>query len=792
MKILKRILLALLLLIVIIVVVKYFWFRGTAPDYSGEKHLAGLKSATEIVYDNFGVPHVYAKNAHDAYFSLGYAHAQDRLFQMVMIRRLVQGRLSELLGRDLVKTDKYMLTLSLYEAAGKSAQRFFKEADKPVQERVSAYLDGINAFIENGTLPIEFTLLDFKPEKFNVRDVFGIINYMSLTFTSAMIQDPLVFRIFEKYGDEYLKDLGVDSVTVAGYYDDKKDAILTGLFKNVNELQDIIPVPVWEGSNNWVVGKEHSTSGKPILANDTHIKYAQPAVWYEAYIEYPGFNLYGYYLAGVPFAVVGHNDHYGWGVTIFPFDNMDLYAEKQNPENNNQYWQQDHWENYRTVLHGIKVKGDTTVQFKIRFTNHGPLLNDVYSGVGGSEETPVSFWWGPLHLESTALEALYLVNSAPGFKEFKRGCSLIDVVGLNVLYGDTDGNIAWWASGRIPRHPSRTNPFMILDGASGKDDILGFYPFEKNPMIENPPGGILNTSNDIPFPVDGVVYPGYYSPGYRASRVRKLLNEKSKLSVDDMKKIQLDVFSERDLKLTKLILDNITVRSGDDKVVSALANWNGNYDTASTGAVIYTQLLYFILRDAMLDETGNDDFNKLVSSNIMRSSIERLFTNDSSVWWDNVNTKTKESRSDIFNRAFSETSVALKNQLGNDISQWKWGRVHQLTHIHPIGRKKPFDKYFNVGSFPMHGTNEVIDKEAINYNENGIYPVLSGPALRFIIDFSDTYNALSIIPTGQSGNIMSPHYADQSQMFVKGEYRRQIMRKSDLKKGSTLYLKPVE
>ncbi len=790
MKFLKRILIALLVLIVIIVVVVYFWFRSTAPDYSGTKKLAGLKSATEIVYDDFGVPHIYARNAHDAYFSLGYAHAQDRLFQMVMIRRLVQGRLSELLGPGLLKTDKYMITLSLNNAAQKSAERFLKEADKPVRERVSAYLGGINAFIENGSMPIEFTLLDFKPEKFTVKDIFGIINYMSLTFTSAMTQDPLVYRIFEKYGDEYLKDLGVDSVTMANHYDNKKNAVLAGLFKDVTGLQDIIPVPIWEGSNNWVVSKEHSTSGKPILANDTHIKYSQPSVWYEAYMEYPGFNLYGYYLAGVPFAVVGHNDHYAWGVTIFPFDNMDLYAEKQNPENPDQYWQQDHWENFKTVLHSIKIKGDSTVEFKLRYTNHGPVLNDVYSDVIDKKNTPVTFWWGPLHLKSTAVEALYLVNSASGIDEFRKGCSLIDVVGLNVLYGDTDGNIAWWASGRIPRHPSRSNPMMILDGASGKDDILGFYPFEKNPQVENPPGGILNTSNDKPIAVDGVVYPGYYSQGYRAARVRQLLMAKPKLGVEDMKKIQLDVFSQRDLKLTKLILDNITVRSGDDKVVKALGNWDGNYDTASTGAVIYTQLLYFILRDAMLDETGNDDFNKLVSSNIMRTSIERLFTNDSSVWWDNVNTKTKESRTDIFNRAFSETSVALKNQLGDDVSKWKWGKVHQLTHIHPIGRKKPFDKYFNVGPFPMHGTNEVVDKEAIRYNENGIYPVLSGPALRFIIDMANPYNALSIIPTGQSGNVMSPHYADQAQMFVKGEYRRQIMRKSDLKKNNTLYLKP--
>ncbi len=790
MKIFKRILLATVILIVVIVTIIYFWLQSTAPEYSGTVKVTGLTAPAKVIYDNYGVPHIYATNALDAYFSLGYAHAQDRLFQMVMIRRVVQGRLAEILGKKLVNTDKYMRTLSLNEAALKSAKRFEKEADEPIREEVHAYINGINSFIENGSLPIEFTLMDFKPEKFTIQDVFGTIEYMSLTFTSALTQDPLVYRIFEKYGDAYLKDFGVDSLTNATHYQNKKSAILAGLFKNVNELQDLIPVPIWEGSNNWVVSKEHSVTGKPILANDTHIKYSQPSVWYEAYIEYPGFDLYGYYLATIPFAVIGHNDHFGWGITIFPFDNMDLYAEKQNPDNKLQYWQQDHWESYHVDKQFIKVKNDSTITYNLRITNHGPVLNDVYNKVTTDKDTPVSFWWAPLHLKSTALEALYKINTASGLEDFQYGCSLIDVVGLNVLYGDTDGNIAWWAAGKIPRHPTHVNSMMILNGATGKDDILGFYPFDKNPQIVNPENGILNTSNNAPIRVDSILYPGYYSPGYRYARVRKLLLAKPKLNIDDMKKIQFDVFSKRDLYLTGLILKNIKVRSGDDKVVKALSNWDGNYDTASTGAVIYTQLLYFILRDAMLDETGIDDFNKLVSSNLVRSSIERLFSDSISVWWDNIKTKTKETRFDIFNRAFSETSVALKNQLGNDLSKWKWGRVHSLTFVHPIGRKKPFDKYFNIGPFAMHGSNEVVDKEAFRYNKNGIYQVTSGPALRFIIDFSKPDNALSVIPTGQSGNVMSPHYADQAKLFVKGEYRHQIMKKAGLKDGKTLKLIP--
>ena len=790
MKILKRIFLALLILIVVIVAVVYFWMRSTAPDYSGKLHLQGLKNKTIVTYDAYGVPHIQAQNAHDAYFAFGFVHAQDRLFQMVMIRRVVQGRLAEILGKNMVKTDEYLRVLSLNKIARRSAERFLKEADKPVKQEVQDYVDGINAFIKKGSLPIEFTLMGFKPEPFTVQDVFGIITYISLTFTSALHDDPLYYRIYEKYGNAYLKDLDADSTTVAENENTSKSAILASFLQKIKGIQSLVPVPIWEGSNNWVISKARSQSGKVLLANDTHIKYSQPAVWYEADIRYPGFHIYGYHLAGVPFALVGHTDHYAWGLTIFPFDNMDLYAEQQNPDNPNQYRHDSTWLNYTTEHETIKVKGGKPVSFTVRYTIHGPLLNSVVQNLTHKKNIPVSLWWAPMHLKTTSMEALYQINHASDLKTFQKGVSLIDIVGLNVVYGDTDDNIAWWGAGRIPIHPKGVNPRLILDGASGKADITGFYPFEKNPQAINPPDGILNTSNNAPPPVDGIVYPGYYFHGYRAARVRKLLLSKPKWSLKEMEKIQLDTHSDRDLRLTKLILNHLGNYKGDPKIVSALQNWDGNYDTASTGAVIYTQLLYFVLRDAIQDEIGEKDFRKLLESYMFRGSIEHLLTDKNSVWWDNVNTKNKETRSDIFIRAFSETTVALKQNMGTDMKTWKWGRVHQLTNEHPIGKKKPFDKYFNVGPFPMSGANEVVDKEGFVYNEHGTYPVISGPALRFLIDFADVDHALSVIPTGQSGNVFSPHYADQALLFVHGKYRTQITLLKEIKNGKTLTLLP--
>jgi len=307
--------------------------------------LQGLKETVEIIYDDFGVPHIYAKNAEDAYFALGYAQAQERLFQMEMIRRATSGRLSEVLGESLLPTDKIMLTLSIRRAAERSAKKAFEKTDSEYQKQSLAYLDGINSFIDQGNLPIEFTLIGFEPEHFTPEDIYTAIGYMSLSFATAISLDPMMTNIYKKLGDKYLIYFSMDSLSNAKLYNEEAQDILSEALSPL-ELQDYLPIPIWEGSNNWVMSKERSKSGKVLLANDTHIAYSQPAVWYEAHINYPGFEMFGYYLAGVPFALIGHNNNIGWGLTIFPFDNMDLYREKVNPQNPNQYWHNGNWNKF--------------------------------------------------------------------------------------------------------------------------------------------------------------------------------------------------------------------------------------------------------------------------------------------------------------------------------------------------------------------------------------------------------------------------------------------------------------
>ncbi len=799
MKIIKKILITILVIVVAFATISYFWLRSTMPEYSGDIKISGLNSKVQVIFDDYGVPHIYAGNSHDAYMALGYVQAQERLFQMEMIRRVTSGRLSELLGKKFINTDKTMLILGIREMAKRSADKFFKDTKEPYKQETLAYLEGINSFIKEGTLPIEFKLLGFKPEPFKPVDVYSAIGYMSLSFTSALSQEPEATNILETLGRDYLIDFGIDSVSNSLNYHKILDTTdqLSAISKGIQKVFSTLPVPVWYGSNNWVLSGDRTKSGKVILANDTHIKYSQPAVWYEAYIEYPGFSMAGYYLAGVPYAIIGHNNLLAWGVTIFPFDNMDLYREKQNPDNPNQVWENDHWVDYDTTTVAIPVKGSDVINFTIRDTRHGPVLNGVYNKIASKNDPPITLWWALNKMESTVLEALYRINNAHNMGEFEAAMKYVDLIGMNMIYGDKDNNIALWSVGKIPIRPEHVNSKLILDGASGNDEILGYYPFEKNPKIINPKDGFITTSNDEPVRVDDILYPGYYSPGLRAARIKRLINSHDKWSIKELTAVQLDNTSERDTMLVALILSEVNIQKianispTYDAAIKQLKNWKGNSNVNSIGATIYNNLVYYIIDNTMSDELSEQEFNSLSKSFLVRSRLKNLLTNINSPWFDNITTKdVKETRTDIFAISLKQTIASLIKQFGDDVTTWQWGRVHTLTHIHPIGHKKPFDKIFNVGPTAKAGSNDVIDKEGFKYNKTGIFNVVDGPAMRLLVDFGDPQHAWSIIPTGQSGNVMSHYYSDQANMFNNGKYRIINTDKNELDLDKLLILEP--
>ncbi|PCJ82475.1 MAG: penicillin acylase family protein [Flavobacteriales bacterium] len=800
MKLFKKSLLFLLAIVVLAVLGVFIYLQTLKPQYSGEITMKGLKDGVEVFYDDYGIPHIYAQNEEDAYYALGYVHAQDRLFQMEMMRRVGAGRLADILGPDLVQTDKFLRTLGIAQKAEEAVEMYMSSDTAAYQRDALAYLSGINHFIENGKTPLEFTLIGIPKEKFTPKDIYLIVGYMGFSFALALRTDPIVEKVYKQYGTDYLKDLAHD--WPAGWEripTQKKDSVmelsppyeeqdaLPSAMEGVSAMLDNLPVPLWLGSNGWVVAPKKTKSGKVLFCNDTHIRYGQPSVWYEAHLEAPGLSVYGNHLGGFPFPFTGHNRFAAIGLTMFENDDIDLYREKKNPENPNQYWANDQWEEMKIREEVIKVKGGEDVRFEVRTTRHGPVMNEVIPEIYQREKEPVSMWWIYDKFPVKILQAAYKFSHAKSIADVRTASSMVAAPGLNVMYGDIEGNIAWWTAAKLPIRPEHVNGKLFLDGASGKDDPLGWLDFEQNPQSENPESGFVYSANNQPDTMGGMVHQGYYVPEHRAKRIMELLNNENDWDTEKMKGIITDMVSNDYVELAKQVISNLdeNTRSSSETHVKAAAilnNWDGDHQLDDVAPTIWYKLLYNILEMTLRDELGEADFNTFLSTHLMKRTFPILLKNDSSLWWDDVNTEEKETRDFIFTKAFDRAVSELSRQLGGNVGEWKWGKVHTIEHVHPIGRKPPLDKVFNVGPIPIMGGNEVINNTGFTLTGDGSYKALYGPAMRRIIDFADLENSLSVLPTGQSGNVMSDHYADQAEMYAKGEFRKQMMNREEIEK----------
>ena len=794
MKILKKVLIYFVLIIVGLIIGSYIYLQTQKPDYDGELDLQGLHEKVEVYFDEWGIPHIYALNQHDAYMALGYVHAQERLFQMEMMRRVASGRLSEILGKDLVGTDKFFRALGLRKAAEETVTSTNNDS---ISRAAEAYRKGVNQYIQNGSLPVEFLLIGISKEEFTTVDMHMIAGYMAYTFEAGFKIDPLMTKIQNRLGAKYLKDFALDYVpgTEKIPVHPKVDSSFAFADK-INDILNNLPVPLLVGSNSWVLSPGKSKSGKVIFSNDTHIGYAQPSVWYEAHMEYPGFSMYGNFLAGVPFALLGHNRHSAWGLTMFENDDLDMFREKLNPENPNQVWFKDHWEDLEIINDKIKVKNSEDVDFQLKISRHGPIMNDLL-GTMDENEDPVAVWWIYPQFTSRLLEAFYVINHSTKIEEVAYAASLIHAPGLNVMYGDVEGNVAWWAAAKLIKRPAHVQGKLILDGSSGKDEFLGFYDFKDNPQSVNPPEGFVYSANNQPDTVAGILYPGYYAPEDRANRIVSFLKTDKKWDVAEMKNMITNVVSTLHPEEAKVILEQIDkskLTNNQLKAYDILKNWNGDHQMDDIAPIIFYKLLYKVMENTFIDELGDKDFQSIISTHMMERTFPLLLKNDRSVWWDKVSTENVEKRKDIFNLAFKQSIDALEKQLGKNIDEWKWAKAHTLEHLHPIGRSGGvLAKIFNVGPFHLMGGQQVINNIHFKLNDSGLYKATYGPAIRILLDFADLDNSISVLPTGESGRFMSKHYDDQAEMYNTGKFRKQMMNRDEIiKKSSLLKLIPAK
>ncbi|WP_394774138.1 penicillin acylase family protein [Flavobacterium sp.] len=791
----KKILLVLFVLIVILGIGLCAYIFHLKPKYEGQIELKNLEKETTVYFDDFGVPHIYANSEKDAMTALGYVHAQERLWQMELLRRIAPGRLSEIFGSVALKNDKFFSGIGIEEASAKAIAKLDKNSQS--YKMTLAYLDGINQYLDEGTTPIEFTLVGVKKEKFTIKDVYNIFGYMSFSFAMAQKTDPLLTDIRNKYGAEYLKDLGIEGEFNTTQIKSSKENIeeYTTIAKSVAALLDNSPIPPFVGSNSWIAGPNKTKSGKVIFANDPHIGFSQPGTWYEAHLIAPDFELYGCYLAGTPYPLLAHNRDYAYGLTMFENDDIDFYQEKNKAGDSNQYQTPTGFAKYETRKKTIKVKDTSDVVLTLKSSRHGPIMNDLLERL--DRKNPIAMSWIYTQQPIQILDAVYGLSHAKSKDDFRKAVQLVAAPGLNVMYGDAKGNVAWWATGILYKHNKGVNSFLILDGSSGKDDIAEYLDFSKNPSAENPKWGYVYSANNQPEAIDGYLYPGYYLPEDRAKRISGLMDAKSDWNKESISKMIFDNTSPVSPCVVQSLISNVNITSlsaKEKEAITVLKSWKGTNNLEDVAPTIYNKWVYLYLKNTFEDEMGDDNFNLFLGLSLGKQVISRQIENENSVWWDNIKTKNvKETRSEIVSKSFHESVLALQKQLGNEIADWKWGKVHTVEHEHPLGKIAALRKLFDVGPFAAPGSNEVINNQFFGLTNEGKYYVKGGPSTRRIVDFSDIENSWSILPTGQSGNPFSKHYSDQAEMYNAGKFRKMKLNKEEIIRTSTkLILKPKE
>ncbi len=790
MRVLKTTFKILAVLIVVFILSSWLLSRNLRPKYSGSQTLNNLVETVEVYYDDYGVPHIYAQDELDARRALGYVHAQDRLWQMELIRRIAAGRLSELFGEKLVRNDKFFSSLGIEEAAEKTIKNLDTTTD--AYKLSMAYLDGVNQFIKEGPTPIEFYLVGLEKEEYTLKDVYNVIGYMGFSFAAAHKTEPVLTEIKEKLGADYLVELEIyiDSTTTL-IKNEKNPVFESRLAEAVTKIYDALPISPFIGSNSWVIGPEKTKNGKVIFANDPHIAFAQPAVWYQSHIVTPDYEIYGYNLALTPFPLLGHNRNYAYGLTMFANDDIDFYFEENNPENEDQYLTPDGPKNYDIYKKSIRVKDGETISYDLRVSKHGPVVNDVIEQI--KDERPIAMDWVYTNFENKMLDVAYQMSHANSLTEFQEAAKMIHAPGLNVMYGDAENNIAWFASGKLHKFKNGTNSKLILNGNSS-DDEKEYLDFEDNPQAINPSWNYVYSANNQPDSIAGILYPGYYQPEDRAKRIANLLEAKNDFTKEDVMQMINDVTSSMTPVMVERAFagfDESVFSEKEQEALRILKAWDGNYNLESVAPTIYNRFLYEWLENTYLDEMGETFYIYLNTSQQKKVAANQM-ARESSVWWDDITTTDeKETKNDIVAKSLKEALVFLEKQLGSDINSWNWSRVHTIEHQHPMGQVKSLRSYFNVGPFEINGGKEVINNLSFNLDSTGYYKVRSGPSTRRVIDFSNIEGSMSISPTGQSGNPLSDHYKDQAQKFVDGEFVPMLLNKETIqKKKNKLVLEP--
>ncbi|HUE55312.1 MAG TPA: penicillin acylase family protein [Candidatus Udaeobacter sp.] len=794
MRVLLRVIYCGFALIVIAVGSVAWWYvYRPLPQMDGTAALPGLQHEVTVERDRWGVPHIRAASVEDLAEAQGYVMAQDRLWQMDLLRRVARGRLSEILGEKTLAIDKNFRTLGFSRAA----ERDVGLLDAEERKVYDAYARGVNKFIEQHwkNLPLEFSLLNYKPQPWQPSDTMVIAAYMYKSLTDTWERELNRAKVTERAGAGRAKDLFSEEATMDRFVvgdpnvqndgsqrtatdpDDEDDdddmqpdtVLKAGLGPSGGAASSESPADLTSalarsvqgfveesqseirqglGSNNWVVSGAHTATGKPLLANDTHLELMIPPIWYEIHLTAPGWNVKGITLPGAPMVIIGHNDRIAWGFTNNGADVQDLYIETFNPGAPDEYRANGAWTKAEITDETIHVKGQPDEHLRILVTRHGPLMrregNKGYA------------------LRWTATEPGGLANSygwlgkARNWKEFRELMKRVWGPGQNVVYADVDGNIGYIMAARVPVR-KKGHGEVPVPGDAGEYEWTGYIPFDQLPQALNPESGLIVTANAR---VVGPNYKSYltdrWEEPYRTARIYDLLHDRHDLRPEDMMKVQTDTYSFPHVFLADQLSASVrTVKPKDartQRLIEGLKDWNGIADGNSPEvsflegtrrAAIDLLVEPFLGKDASLYQWRSTTF------------LQKILTDRPSKWLPSAYKSYDELLAAAADIAVSKLAGQSKSERVED---WAWSRFNSLEMFHPIGHEGPLKGFLSITDKPLSGTDYSVRRAMKRH----------GPAMRFVANPANWDESILLLPAGQSGQFGSSHYADQFSYWYEG------------------------
>jgi penicillin G amidase len=822
-------------LVVIAVIGTYMSVRRSLPMVDGTTAVPGISAPVEIIRDADAIPHIFAATRADALFGLGYAHAQDRLWQMEFQRRIGDGRLCEVFGAAALPQDRFLRTVGFARAA----RAAWEKTPDWAKQQVNAYVSGVNAFLatHHGTdLPLEFSLLRFEPEAWSGPDVLVWVKMMAWDLSGNYSLELLRYDLLRTVGEERMAQLmpayARDGLSILGASrsDESAGSSVSSASSGPGGLATHSTYPTYPthhahptasafasalsgglpavrdfllrggmtealGSNNWVVDGTRTASGKPLLANDPHLSTHVPSTWYLAHVSAPDFDVIGATLPGAPAIALGRNRFIAWGATNVAADVEDLYRERLDPAGTAVEFQ-GATTPVTTVPETIRIRGGQPVQLTVRITRHGPLVSDAINannasaaprpGVPRAEPIePLAFRWTALDDDDSTIGSFLKLNEARNWTEFTEALRSFVVPSQNFVYADVDGHIGYYAPGRIPVRASGDGS-RPAEGWTGAAEWTGWVPFDELPHLYAPPNHEIVTANNRPAPAEYRHHLGLeWAEPYRAQRITDLLQAMTKVTPDDFARMQADTVSLHAKTLLPLLLAHVQPHTKPERdAVELLRRWNGDAAADSAAESIFEAWFYDLVPVMVADDLGArvvKDYRSRFSF-VTRFLTHTLTDPKAASWCDDVTSAHVETCDDGVTSAFSRAIADLTHRLGGDMARWRWDSVHHAVFPHSGLDSVSALRPFLSRSVPNGGDWSTVNVGPIDVD----YPFEqhSVPGYREIIDLSPANDSRFLSDVGQSGHPLSNHYDDFLSDWRAVKHRKMRMERSDIERGA--------